>query len=77
MMVAAVPVLPVGYVVSASRIADRRMILAGYRVADMLRRVTQTLIDGEFSSIRDYRPRSADALFRGAIDLNRRVGRDT
>jgi hypothetical protein len=28
-MVAAAPVLPVGYVVSASRIADRRMILAG------------------------------------------------
>ena len=33
-MVAAVPVLPVGYVVSARRIADRRMILAGYRLAD-------------------------------------------
>ena len=31
-MVAATPVLPVGYVVSASRIADRRMILAGYRL---------------------------------------------
>jgi hypothetical protein len=30
------PVLPVGYVVSASRIADRRMILAGYRLADFL-----------------------------------------
>jgi hypothetical protein len=30
-MVAAVPVLPAGYVHSASRIADRRMILAGYR----------------------------------------------
>jgi hypothetical protein len=29
-MVAAAPVLPVGYVVSPSRIADRRMILAGY-----------------------------------------------
>jgi hypothetical protein len=28
-MVAAAPVLPVGYVVSASRIGDRRMILAG------------------------------------------------
>jgi hypothetical protein len=35
-MVAAVPALPVGYVVSASRIADRRMILAGYRLADLL-----------------------------------------
>jgi hypothetical protein len=35
-MVAATPVLPVGYVVSASRIADRRMILAGYRLADLL-----------------------------------------
>ena len=30
------PVLPAGYVVSASRIADRRMILAGYRLADLL-----------------------------------------
>jgi hypothetical protein len=35
--VAAAPVLPVGYVVSASRIADRRMILAGYRLAELLR----------------------------------------
>src|SRR5215468_10335 len=39
--VAAAPVLPVGYVVSASRIADRRMILTGYRLADLLKRVTQ------------------------------------
>jgi hypothetical protein len=38
-MVAASPVLPVGYVVSASRIADRRIILAGYRLADLLTRV--------------------------------------
>ena len=37
--VAAVPVLPVGYIVSASRIADRRMILAGYRLADLLTRL--------------------------------------
>ena len=37
-MVAAAPVLPAGYVVSASRIADRRMILAGYRLADFLMR---------------------------------------
>ena len=35
-MVAAAPVLPAGYVVSASRIADRRMILAGYRLANVL-----------------------------------------
>src|SRR5262249_55882791 len=35
-MVAAAPVLPAGYVVSAGWIADRRMILAGYRLADML-----------------------------------------
>jgi hypothetical protein len=34
--VAAAPVLPAGYVVNASRIADRRMILAGYRLADLL-----------------------------------------
>ena len=37
------------YVISASRIADRRMILAGYRLADLLTRLTQT--EGEFSSI--------------------------
>jgi len=37
--VAAAPVLPVGYVVSGSRIADRRMILAGYRLADLLTRL--------------------------------------
>jgi hypothetical protein len=35
--VAAAPVLPVGYVVNASRIGDRRMVLAGYRLADLLR----------------------------------------
>jgi hypothetical protein len=35
-MVAAAPMLPVGYVVNASRIADRRMILTGYRLADLL-----------------------------------------
>jgi hypothetical protein len=40
-MVTAAPVLPAGYVHSASRIADRRMILAGYRLADLLTRVTQ------------------------------------
>jgi hypothetical protein len=38
-MVAAGPVLSVGYVVNASRIADRRIILAGYRLADLLTRV--------------------------------------
>ena len=38
-MVTAAPVLPAGYVVSASRIADRRMILAGYRLVDLLTRV--------------------------------------
>ena len=36
--VQAAPVVPVGYVVSASWIADRRMILAGYRLADLLTR---------------------------------------
>jgi len=35
----ATPVLPVGYVVSASRIADRRIILAGHRLADLLMRL--------------------------------------
>src|SRR5262245_49760035 len=34
--VQAVTVLPAGYVVNASRIADRRMILAGYRLATLL-----------------------------------------
>jgi hypothetical protein len=38
-MLTAAPVLPVGYVVSASRIADRRMILVGYRLAELLARV--------------------------------------
>jgi hypothetical protein len=38
-MVAAAPVLPAGYVVSASRIADRRIMLAGYRLADLLTRI--------------------------------------
>jgi hypothetical protein len=37
--VAGAPVLPVGYVVSASRIADRRVILVGYRLADLLTRI--------------------------------------
>ena len=40
-MVPAAPVLPAGYVVSSSLIADRRMILAGYRLADLLARLTQ------------------------------------
>jgi S1/P1 nuclease len=40
-MVAAAPVLPAGYVTGASRIANRRMILAGYRLADLLKRVIQ------------------------------------
>jgi hypothetical protein len=40
-MVAEPLVLPMGYVVSASRIDDRRMILAGYRLADLLMRLTQ------------------------------------
>jgi hypothetical protein len=35
-MVAAAPVLPMGYVASANRIAYRRMILAEYRLADLL-----------------------------------------
>ena len=47
-MVAAAPVLPMGYVVSASRIADRRMILAGYRLSDLLSTGSfKTLIEGE------------------------------
>jgi hypothetical protein len=42
-MVAAAPVLRVGYVRSASWIADRRMILAGFRLADLLIQLTQKL----------------------------------
>jgi S1/P1 Nuclease len=38
-MVAAAPVLPPGYVVNASWIARRRMILVGYRLADLLQRL--------------------------------------
>ena len=37
--VASAPVLPVGYVSIARQIADRRMILAGYRLADLLTRL--------------------------------------
>jgi hypothetical protein len=40
-MLAAAPMFPVGYVASASRIADRRIILAGYRLADLLTRLMQ------------------------------------
>ena len=36
-MVAAAPVFPAGYVLSASRIADRRLVLASYRLADLLK----------------------------------------
>jgi hypothetical protein len=38
-MVAAAPVLPVDYVVSASWIAERRMILTGYRLAELMQRM--------------------------------------
>jgi hypothetical protein len=41
-IVEAAPVLPAGYVVSASRIADGRMVLAGYRLADLLTRVASS-----------------------------------
>jgi hypothetical protein len=40
-MVAAAPVLPEGYVASARLIADRRMVLAGYRLADLLTRLLE------------------------------------
>jgi S1/P1 Nuclease len=35
--VATAPVLPVGYIPIAKHIADRRMILVGYRLADLLK----------------------------------------
>ena len=44
--VAADAMLPVGYVLNASRIADRRMILAGYRVADLLTQVVENQLEG-------------------------------
>ena len=37
-MVAAAPVIPAGYIAIAKRIADRRMILAGYRLETTLTR---------------------------------------
>ena len=40
--VTAAPVLPAGYVVSASRIADRRIVLTGFRLADLLTLVVVT-----------------------------------
>jgi hypothetical protein len=40
-MIAAAPMLPAGYVVSASRIVDRRIVLAGSRFAELLRRLTK------------------------------------
>ena len=36
-MVVAAPVLPAGYVVNARWIADRRIVVAGYRLADLIR----------------------------------------
>ena len=42
-VVAAAPVLPAGYVVSASRIADRRVILAGYRLVDLLTQLLKSI----------------------------------
>jgi hypothetical protein len=42
-MFAAAPVLPAGYVVNGSRIADRRIIIAEIRLADLLTRVTSKL----------------------------------
>jgi hypothetical protein len=38
---AVAPPLPAGYVVNASRIADRRMILTGYRLADIMARIAR------------------------------------
>ena len=40
-MLTMAPVLPVVYIAIAKRIADRRIILAGYRLADLLTRVTR------------------------------------
>lgn len=38
------PVLPIGYIPTAEPVADRRMILSGYRLADLLKRVTQNFL---------------------------------
>ena len=37
-------VLPSGYAAVARKIADRRMILAGYRLADLLQRISAGLV---------------------------------
>jgi hypothetical protein len=51
-MFAAAPVLPTGYVVSASQIANRRMILVGYRFGESADTGNfKTLIEEEYSSI--------------------------
>ena len=44
-MVATANVLPAGYSVSASRIADRQIILAGYRLADLLMWLLEPLVE--------------------------------
>ena len=44
-MAAAAPVFPVGYVVNASRIADRRITLAGYRIADLLKELFENYLE--------------------------------
>ena len=51
-MVEAAPVLPYGYIASTSRIADRRMILAGYRLVDLLIAVNSKL--KEINSIQSW-----------------------
>ena len=73
MIAAAAPVLPMGYVVSASRIADRRIILSGYRLADLLTRIlmrrirkrTQTLAHyAEHGMFRRFGNKISDLRFR-------------
>jgi hypothetical protein len=75
-MVAAAPVFRVSYVVSESGIADRRIILAGYRLADLLARSVrpssawQSLPAGRSTLSRDLvrNRESAPAPSRGRDD---------
>src|SRR5215813_982379 len=68
--VATAPVLPKGYVVNASRIADRRLILTAYRLADLLKRVTQNF---DWGRSMQFNPACAAKCFRYLITLSARA----
>jgi hypothetical protein len=66
-MVAAAPVLPAGYVVNASRIADRRMILTGYRLADLLTRIPNAPNQKRTQSLAHYAEHRVSGRFGNKI----------